>query len=240
MNTMPTPSIHEIAAGIHRISIPVPPEMIPGGFSFNQYLVVDKRPLLFHTGPRKMFAVVCEQIGKVLPVSKLRYIAFSHVEADECGGLADFLAAAPGAQPVCSEVAAMVSIRDLVDVEPLAMADGQKLDLGQHHLVWQSTPHLPHGWECGYFFDETTKTLFCGDLFTQPGMGEQPLVSDDILTPSEAFRHQMDYFSHTRNAPALIEKLAQLRPERLACMHGSAWSGDGAGLLRKLGQSLAL
>ena len=240
MNTSPSPSIHEIAPGIHRISIPVPPEMIPGGFSFNQYLVVDERPLLFHTGPKRMFALVREQIEKVLPVSKLRYIAFSHVEADECGGLADFLATAPEARPVCSEVAAMVSIRDLVDVEPLAMADGQTLDLGQHKLVWQSTPHLPHGWECGYLFDTTTKTLFCGDLFTQPGMGERPLISDDILTVSEAFRHQMDYFSHTRNAPVLIEKLAQLQPERLACMHGSAWSGDGAALLRKLGQSLAL
>ena len=240
MNSSSGPSIHEIAPDIYRISIPVPPEMIPGGFSFNQYLIVDERPLLFHTGPKKMFAMICEQIGKVLPVSKLRYIAFSHVEADECGSLADFLAAAPGACPVCSQVAAMTSIRDLVDVEPLAMADGQTLDLGQHKLVWQSTPHLPHGWECGYFFDTTTKTLFCGDLLTQPGMGEQPLVSDDILTLSEAFRHEMDYFSHTRDAPALIEKLAQLRPERLACMHGSAWSGDGAGLLRKLGRALAL
>jgi flavorubredoxin len=158
------PSIHEIAPGIHRISIPVPPEMIRGGFSFNQYLVVDERPLLFHTDPRKMFAAVREQIDKVLPVSKLRYIAFSHMEADECGALADFLAAAPEAHPVCSEVAAMVSIRDLVDVEPVAMADGQMLDLGRHKLVWQSTPHLPHGWECGYFFDATTKTLFCGGM----------------------------------------------------------------------------
>ncbi len=240
MTITPSPSIYEIAAGIHRISIPVPPEMIPGGFSFNQYLVVDEQPLLFHTGPKKMFPVVRAQIEKVLPVSRLRYIAFSHVEADECGALAEFLAAAPEARPVCSEVAAMVSIRDLVDVEPIAMADGQTLDLGHHKLVWQSTPHLPHGWECGYFFDATTKTLFCGDLFTQPGMGEQPLVSADILACSEAFRHQMDYFSHTRDAPTLIEKLAQLQPERLACMHGSAWSGDGAALLRKLGQSLAL
>ena len=234
----PTASINEIAPHTYRISIAMPPSMIPGGFSFNQYLVVDERPLLFHTGPRKLFGLVREQIEKVLPASQLRYVAFSHVEADECGGLADFLAVAPEARPVCSEVAAMVSIRDLVDIEPIGMADGQTLDLGRHKVAWQSTPHLPHGWECGYLYDDTTKTLFCGDLFTQPGTGERALVSDDILSPSEAFRHQMDYFSHSRNAPALMDKLAQLRPELLACMHGSAWAGDGAGLLRKLGQSL--
>ena len=139
---------------------------------------------------------------------------------------------------MCSDIAAMVSVRDLVEVEPIGMADGQTLDLGRHRMVWQSTPHLPHGWECGYLYDATAKTLFCGDLFTQPGTGHSSLVHDDILSPSEAFRHEMDYFSHTRNAPALIDKLAQLRPELLACMHGSAWAGDGAGLLRKLGASL--
>jgi flavorubredoxin len=125
-----------------------------------------------------------------------------------------------------------------VDVEPLGLEDGQRLDLGRHQLMWQSTPHLPHGWECGYFFDETARTLFCGDLFTQPGTGEEPLVSGDILSPSEAFRRQMDYFSHCQNAPALMEKLAQLEPRVLACMHGSAWSGDGAGMLRELSQAL--
>jgi hypothetical protein len=112
------------------------------------------------------------------------------------------------------------------------------LDLGRHRLVWQSTPHLPHGWECGYFFDETAKTLFCGDLFTQPGTGRDPLVTGDILGPSEAFRRQADYFSHSANAPALMDKLAQLNPTLLACMHGSAWSGDGAGMLRELTREL--
>lgn len=237
----PQASIHPIAPDTWRISVAMPPSVIPipGGFSFNQYLVVDERPLLFHTGPKKLFGLVREQIETVLPVSRLRYIAFSHVEADECGSLAEFLAAAPEAQPVCSRVAAMVSIGDLVDVEGLAMEDGQRLDLGRHQLVWQSTPHLPHGWDCGYFFDQTTQTLFCGDLFTQPGTGERPLVTDDILEASEAFRRQDDYYSHSRDTPALIEKLARLEPRLLACMHGSAWSGDGAGLLRRLGQALA-
>ena len=194
---------------------------------------------MFHTGPRKLFPIVSEQIKKVIALEQLRYIAFSHVEADECGALPAFLAAAPQARPVCSDIAAMVSMNDLVDVEPIGMADGQVLETGRHRLTWQTTPHLPHGWECGYLFDETSRTLFCGDLFTQPGTGEKALVHDDIVEASEAFRGQMDYFSHSTNAPALIDKLAKLRPELLACMHGSAWSGDGASQLRKLGQSLA-
>lgn len=237
----PQASIHPIAPDTWRISVAMPPSAIPipGGFSFNQYLVVDERPLLFHTGPKKLFGLVREQIETVLPVSRLRYIAFSHVEADECGSLAEFLAAAPEARPVCSRVADMVSIGDVVDVPALAMEDGQRLDLGRHQLVWQSTPHLPHGWECGYFFDETTQTLFCGDLLTQPGTGERPLVTDDILEASEAFRRQDDYYAHSRDTPSLIEKLARLEPRLLACMHGSAWSGNGAGLLRRLGQALA-
>jgi flavorubredoxin len=231
-------SIDKITEDTYRINTGMP-DMIPGGFSFNQYLVVDEMPLLFHTGPKKLFPLIREQIETVIPLSGIRYIAFSHVESDECGSLSEFLAASPEARPVCSQVAAMVSVADMVDVEPLAMADGQELSLGRHRLIWQSTPHLPHGWECGYFFDATTKTLFCGDLFTQPGLGEQPLISDDILGPSEAFRSQMDYFAHSRDTPQLIDKLAHLEPDLLACMHGSAWKGDGGGLLRNLGASLA-
>lgn len=235
----PHASIRTIAPDTWRVSIALPPELFPGGFSFNQYLVVDERPLLFHTGPRKLFGLVREQIETVLPIARLRYIAFSHIEADECGALADFLALAPHAQPVCGRVGAMVDVTDMVDVPPLVMLDGQVLDLGRHALVWQATPHLPHGWECGYLYDRTTGTLFCGDLFTQPGTGEEPIVTRDILGPSEAFRKQEDYFSHTRNAPALIEKLARLEPSVLACMHGSAWKGDGGAMLRSLGAALA-
>jgi flavorubredoxin len=235
----PQASIHPVAPDTWRISVAMPAGIIPGGFSFNQYLVVDERPLLFHTGPKKLFALVREQIEKVLPLERLRYIAFSHVEADECGSLAEFLQAAPQAQPVCGRVAAMVSVGDLVDVPPLAMEDGQVLTLGRHELVWQSTPHLPHGWECGYFFDRTTGTLFCGDLFTQPGATHEPLVTHDILGPSEAFRRSDDYFAHGRDAGDLIEKLARLQPSTLACMHGSAWTGNGAALLRSLGTALA-
>ena len=236
--TRSTSSIDEIAADTYRIHTPMP-EMIPGGFSFNQYLVVDEIPLLFHTGPRKLFPSIRRQIETLIPVSKLRYIAFSHVESDECGSLVEFLAAAPDARPVCSDVAAMVSVGDMVDVEPLGLADGQALSLGRHQMIWKSTPHLPHGWECGYLYDSTTGTLFCGDLFTQPGIGNEPLTSADILGPSEAFRAKMDYFSHARDTQDLLAKLAALEPGVLACMHGSAWSGDGAGLLRRLGTALA-
>ena len=235
--TVTTSTIHEIAPQTYRINTPMP-DMIPGGFSFNQYLVLDEQPLLFHTGPRGLFPVIREQIESLIPLSSLRYIAFSHVESDECGSLSEFLAAAPLARPVCSDVAAMVSVADMVDVEPLGMADGQTLSLGSHQLTWQSAPHLPHGWECGYLFDTTTGTLFCGDLFTQPGIGKMPLTSDDILAPSEAFRAQMDYFSHSPDTGGLLEKLAGLDPSVLACMHGSAWSGNGAALLRRLGTAL--
>ncbi len=238
MTSAPAASIDEIAEGTFRVNVKLP-DALPGGFSFNQYLVVDEMPLLFHTGPRKLFPVISAQIEKVLPVSKLRYIAFSHVESDECGSLPEFLRAAPQARPVCSDIAAMVSIADLVDVEPLGMRDGETLRLGRHELSWQSTPHLPHGWECGYLFDATSRTLFCGDLFTQPGLGERPLVEDDILSPSEAFRRQLDYFAHSPNTQQLIDKLADLEPTQLACMHGSAWQGNGSALLRSLGRAVA-
>jgi flavorubredoxin len=238
MKSSVTPSIAEIAPDTYRVSVPLP-DALPGGFSFNQYLVVDEMPLLFHTGPKKLFPLIRKQIEKVLPLERLRYIAFSHVEADECGSLPEFLAAAPQSRPVCSDVAAMVSIRDLVDVEPIGMTDGQVLSLGKHEVVWQSTPHLPHGWECGYLHDVTTGTLFCGDLFTQPGIGERALVEEDILAPSEAFRRQMDYYAHSSNTAKLIDKLANLAPTHLACMHGSAWRGDGAAMLRRLGAALA-
>lgn len=237
MTSSPVASIDAIAPDTYRVHVSLP-DML-GGFSFNQYLIVDDKPLLFHTGPRKLHPLIREQIEKVLPVSKLRYIAFSHVEADECGSLPEFLREAPESRPVCSDVAALVSISDLVDVEPIGLADGQHLSLGRHDLVWQSAPHLPHGWECGFMFDATTHTLLCGDLFTQPGVGERPLVDDDILSPSEAFRRQMDYYSHTPQTTKLIDKLADLAPAYLAVMHGSAWKGDGRAMLRSLGAALS-
>ena len=230
-------SVHEIENGIYRISTPVE---LPGGgaFSFNQYLVVDDAPLLFHTGPRGLFPLVHEAVASVIDPATLRYVSFSHFEADECGSLNQWLALAPRAEPVCSTVAAIVSVSDQADRPPVALADGATLSLGTHTLRWLDAPHLPHGWETGYLFDETTRTLFCGDLFTQPGAGGDALTESDILGPSEGFRAAMDYYSATKNAPALIAKLAATTPTTLACMHGSAWRGDGAALLTALGTAL--
>jgi flavorubredoxin len=227
--------VDEIADGIFRISTPVPPsDELPPGFSFNQFLIQDEKPLLYHTGPRQMFALTLEAIASVIPVETLRYIGFSHVESDECGALNDFLAVAPAAEPLCSAVAAMVSMEDLADRPPRGLDDGETIDLGRHVVKWTATPHLPHGWECGHLFENQTKTLFCGDLFTQFGSEHPAITEDDILGPSEDARAAMDYYSHTKNCGELVSKLAALKPETLACMHGASWRGDGAALLQSL------
>jgi flavorubredoxin len=229
-------SIDEIADGIYRINTPF--DIPGGGFSFNQYLIVDDAPLLFHTGLRKIFPVVREAIARVMPVERLRYLGFAHFEADECGALNQFLAAAPQAEPVCSQVAALVSVNDYADRPAHALADGEMLTLGRHRLRWLDAPHLPHGWENGYMIDETTGTLLCGDLFTQPGSKSAAVTDGDILGPSEAFRQAMDYYAHCRDGAALFAKLAATRPRVLACMHGSAWHGDGEALINELAKSV--
>lgn len=231
-------NVHEIADGIYRINTPI--EFPNGqGFSFNQYLVVDDQPLLFHTGPRKLFPLVREAIARVMPVEKLRYIGLSHVESDECGAMNEFLAVAPQAVPLCGQIAAMTSMGDLADRAPRALADGEPLALGRHSLRWFDTPHVPHGWECGLMMEESTRTFLCGDLLTQPGKGEQALSQEDVLGPSEAFRKAMDYYAHAPHTAATLNRLADQQPTTLACMHGSAWRGDGGLLLRQLAQSLA-
>jgi glyoxylase-like metal-dependent hydrolase (beta-lactamase superfamily II) len=232
-------NLAEIADGIFRINTPIPPSVMPGGFSFNQYLIRDEEPLLFHTGPRALLTQVRTAIAAAMPIERLRYVSFSHFEADECGTLNQLLALAPQAQPLCGRIAALVSIGDLADRPPVAMNDGETRSLGRHRVRWLDAPHLPHGWDCGYLFEEATATLLCGDLLTQPGPGAEPLTRGDILSPSDAFRRQMDYFAHSPQTPGLIAKLAATKPRRLACMHGSAWEGDGTALLGALGQSLA-
>ncbi|HJW96333.1 MAG TPA: MBL fold metallo-hydrolase [Thermoanaerobaculia bacterium] len=235
-NTQSGTNIHEVAEGIYRINTPL--DIPGGGFSFNQYLVVDDEPLLFHTGPRRLFLLVREAVANVLPPERLRWISFSHVEADECGSLNEWLAVAPAAQPLCGTIAAMVSIGDLADREPRALANGETLTTGKRTMRWFDAPHVPHGWECGFLGEESTKTLFCGDLFTQPGPGTEPLTESDILGPSEAFRHAMDYYSDTRRARPVFDALAAFAPHTLAVMHGSAWRGDGSALIRQLGDAL--
>lgn len=232
--------IDEIAPDLFRISTPVPPEAIPGGFTFNQFLLNDREPLLFHTGPRKLFAFTLDAVRQVVAPSALRWIGFSHFEADECGALNDWLAVAPDAQPLCSQVAAMVSVADVADRPPRALADGEVLSLGRHAVRWLDTPHVPHGMECGYLFEETGRSLLCGDLFSQPGNEVPPLTESaaSIWEPSEAMRQAFPY-APVRNVHALLERLAALEPQLLACMHGASFKGDGGALLRKLRDVLA-
>lgn len=237
--TSPTTWIDEVARDIYRINLALPPSCVPGGFSLNQYLLLGDEPLLFHTGPRRWFAQVRGQIEKLLPVDELRWIGFSHVEADECGALSDFLAAAPQARALCGRRAAEWTVADLAHEAPRVLHDGECLQAGSRRLRWIDTPHLPHGADCGYLFDEGSRTLLCGDLFTQGGCGERPLVADDILAASEAYRAEHDDHAHHPCAPRHLQRLAALGPETLACMHGSAWAGDGAALLLRLGRVLA-
>ena len=213
-NPQPGTNIQEIAEGVFRINTPAD---LPGGeaFSFNQYLLVDDEPLLFHTGPRRMFPLVREAMAAVMPVERLRHVGLSHFEADECGAMNELLAAAPAAVPLCSQVAAMVSVSDVADRAPRALADGEQLVLGRHKLQWFDTPHVPHGWDCGLLMETSTGTFLCGDLVTQPGHGDQALTEGDILGPSEAFRQPMDYYAHAPQTAAVLARQA------LPCMHAS-------------------
>jgi flavorubredoxin len=233
-----TTSIDEVGDGIYRVHTPV--TQMPGGFSFNQYLIADDAPLLFHTGGRKLFPLVREAIARVLPPEKLRYIGFSHFEPDECGALNEFLAIAPEAVPVCGRVGAMVCMADFANREAKALGDHETFTTGKRAFEWLDAPHFPHGWDCGFLFERTTRTLLAGDLFTQPGADTPPLSEGDILGPSEAFRKPMDYFSYGKHLRPILDKIVATKPQTLACMHGSAWRGDGAKLLAALGDALGV
>lgn len=233
-------NVAEIAEGLFRVSTPVPPEVIHGGFTFNQFLLVDDEPLLFHTGPRRLFPLTRAAVERVLPPDRIRWLAFSHVEADECGALNEWLAVAPDAQPLCSQLAAAVSISDLADRPPRGLADGETVCLGRRSVRWIDAPHLPHAMECGYLYDETDGNLLCGDLFAQPG-NDVAAVTDSsaaIWEPSEVMREGFPY-APLRDAGGMVERLARLEPRLLACMHGSSYRGDGAALLRRLRDVLA-
>jgi flavorubredoxin len=232
-----TTRIDAISDSLYRISTTVPPEKIPDGFTFNQYLLFDDAPLLFHTGLRMHFDPVSDALASILPVRKLRFIAFCHVEADECGSLNQFLDAAPHAEPLCSRVAAMTSVGDLSNRPPRVLADGESLSLGKHVVQWFDAPHVPHGWDNGFLFEKTSRILFCGDLFTQGGT-RHDVLCDDILELSEQMRASMEYFARGSNTRPVLERLASLEPRILACMHGSAFNGDGGALLRELARRL--
>ena len=224
--------VDEVAAGIFRISTPL--DVIPGGFTFNSYLIEDEEPLLFHTGYRKLFPATIEAIGKVMPVKKLRWIGGSHFEGDEYGALNNLLEASPQATPFGSEIGVLTSVNDFAMRPARGFKDGEEFSIGRRKMKWLYTPHVPHGWDCGILFDVSTGTLLCGDLFTQPGADMPAVTESEVLTASEGMRGMMDYYAHATSTQATFERLAELRPSMLACQHGSAYRGDGAGLLREL------
>jgi flavorubredoxin len=228
--------IDEIADNLFRISTPV--SVVPGGFSFNQYLVRDDDALLYHTGPRALFPRVRDAIASVMPLTQLRYVGFSHVESDECGALNQFLEVAPIAVPLCGRVAAMTSVHDLSDRPPKVLADGESVQLGRYSARWLDAPHVPHGWENGFVMIDGIDALLCGDLLTQPGADHPPIVESDILASSEAMRAKMDYYAHAPNTGSVLQRLGSLKPKVLACMHGSAWRGDGEMMLDRLAKAL--
>jgi flavorubredoxin len=224
--------VDEVAAGIFRICTPM--DVIPGGLTFNSYLILDDEPILFHAGFRKLFPLTLEAIRKVLPVEKLRWIGGSHFEGDEYGALNDLLEAAPEATPFGAEVGVLTSLNDFAARPARGFADGEEFSIGSRRMKWLYTPHVPHGWDCGILFDLSTQTLLCGDLFTQPGANTPPLTESEVLTASEGMRDMMDYYAHATSTTRILERLADLRPATLACQHGSAYRGDGAALLREL------
>lgn len=228
----------EIAPDVYRISIFAP----WGDLQFNHFLIKDEEPLLFHTGLRGMFAEVREAVSKLINVSDLRHISFSHFESDECGSVNEWLAAAPQADVVCSQVGAMVSVNDFIGREARALADGDLLSTGKYRFRYCQTPHLPHGWDAGVLFEENHKTLLCSDLFHQTGDVE-PLTETSVVGRSHrAMREYQagilaDYVPYTPLTAKNLQKLADLKPKTLAVMHGSSFSGDCARALGELDQA---
>ncbi len=219
-----TTKLDEIAPDIFRMSTFVP-EIGPTGFTFNQFLLVDDEPLLFHTGHRSMFPAVREAIERVMPIGRLRWITFGHVESDECGAMNEFLGAAPQAQVAHGALGCMVSIGEMADRPPRPLADGEVIELGTKRVRHIDTPHVPHAWEARVLFEETTGTLLCGDLFTH--LGDGPALTDtDIVGPADQAEEAFAYSCLAPSTPATIERLADLAPRTLALMHGSSFNGD--------------
>jgi flavorubredoxin len=226
--------INEIAAGIYRLSTFVPEIAPPQGFTFNQFLVLGEEPLLFHTGLRKMFPLVRAAVSRLIPPDRLRYISFGHYEADECGAMNEWLAVAPQAEVAHGQTGCLVSLNDMADRAPRVLQDGATIDLGKGKRVrYIDTPHIPHGWDAGVLYEETTGTLLCGDLFTQLGDGPA-LTERDIVGPAIVAEDLFRYSSLNPNMGATVRRLAELSPGTLALMHGPSFTGDGAAALRAL------
>jgi flavorubredoxin len=224
--------VNEIADGIYRISTLVP-DIGPTGFTFNQFLVDAEEPLLYHTGLHQLFPAVSEAIATVMPVERLRWIMFGHYEADECGAMNEFLAVAPNAQVAHGALGCMVSINDIADRAPRPLGPDEVMDLGGKRVRNLDTPHVPHGWDAHSIFEETTNTLFCGDLFTHVGPGPA-ITGDDLLEVAAQAEDMFQATCLTPHTAASIRGLADLAPERLAVMHGSSFEGDGGAALRAL------
>jgi len=225
--------VDEIAEGIYRISTLVPEVAAPAGFTFNQFLVDAEEPLLFHTGPQAMFPLVSEAVGRVVPVERVRWITFGHLEADESGSMNEWLAAAPQAEVAHGVVGCMVSLNALCDRPPRALADGEVIDLGGKRVRHLDTPHVPHGWDARVLFEETTGTLLCGDLFTHIGDGPA-LTTDDVVEPAMEAEAMFRSTCLAPETTVVMARLADLNPRTLALMHGSSFSGDGAKALHDL------
>lgn len=227
--------VTEIAPDVYRISTWAP----DFGIQFNQFLVRDAEPFLMHTGFKSMFATTRDAVARVLDPAELRWIGFSHFEADECGALNEWLGTAPQAQAVCSFVGATVNLGDFAARPARALADAEVLATGRHRLRFLATPHLPHGWDAGLFFDETSRTLFCSDLFFQPGDPAPLSTTDPVGLARETIMGGQagplaNDLPYTPLTDAIFQRLAGLEPRTMAAMHGSSYQGDGARALREL------
>jgi flavorubredoxin len=226
--------ISEIADGIYRLSTCVPDIAPPAGFTFNQFLILGDAPLLFHTGHRRMFPLIRDAVSRLMPPEKLRWIAFGHYEADECGAMNEWLAVAPQAEVAHGQTGCMVSLNDMADRAPRVLQDNEAIDLGNGKRVrYLDTPHIPHGWEAGVLYEETSGTLMCGDLFTQIGDGPA-ITQSDIVGPAIATEDMFKFSSLNPGMGPTIRRLAKLSPRTLALMHGPSFNGDGAAALSAL------
>lgn len=235
--TAPETTVTEIADRIYRLSTYVPEVAPPAGFTFNQFLVDAEQPLLFHAGHRQMFPLIAEAVARVRPVEDLRWITFGHVEADECGAMNSWLAAAPHAQVAHGATGCLVSLNDLCDRPPRPLADGEVIDLGGKRVRHLDTPHVPHGWEARVLYEETTGTLLCGDLLTHLGQGPA-LVTSDVVGPAIEAEQIFSAMTMAPNTTTVLQRLADLQPTTLALMHGSSFTGDGGAALRTLAAEL--
>jgi flavorubredoxin len=227
--------IAEIADGIFRLSTYVPQIAPPAGFAFNSFLVRGEQPLLFHTGLHKMFPLNRDAVAKIVPVESLRWIAFGHYEADECGAMNEWMAVAPKAQVAHGATGCLVSLNDMADRDPRVLGDGEVIDLGGGKRVrYIDTPHTPHGWDAGVMYEESTGTLLCGDLFTQLGDNPALVHGGDIVTPAIAGEETFQYSALAPGMGSAIRRLSSLKPKTLALMHGPSYAGDGAAALNAL------